>query len=493
LSRRNITPLPSKVFLVISLPESRTFSYQNSQRTMLRSRKTGSTTSTTTTTVLPPAPSTEGSNSKPINDDMMLRSTKKNDGSVSSSKKQPSSSASSSKKPEASRQWGNLAFAMANAKKAAEHAAKSHQKEYAKNANAYRMKLCIYTVMCLGLMGVGWFLYPEMEPAAKHFYAEHKDLLNKPQELLRGAVTTSPHAEANKEIRADEKGGGGGSSSGGEVGIPTRPKAHKTKDEFFDETPDNAGTPEDETLTSKSEGDVPGGDLIGASMPKACVSKVFRRGQPDLHDGTIVVDCHEYHYMAKFDGMQGKTVVGVLSESYKQRMLIRESWAKLTDTKVYFIVNGPFSKVEREYNDSQDLIFIDKPSFQPKNPAINTLGFMLIAEQHGPSFENIFLTTEDVFLDMKIVEEQLAAGGFKDEVTTAFPTRMIPRELSMCAVQAISTEVETDSEPFQLLDLLAKDCNMKGPIHIDSNSQIRDESTMKFFYKNALGSNRLRA
>jgi hypothetical protein len=149
-------------------------------------------------------------------------------------------------------------------------------------------------------------------------------------------------------------------------------------------------------------------------------------GADHIDSHLTIISCVPVHYRiptSSIQGVENSMVFGILSsqDGRVRRDSIRNSWGK--DKTVFFIISGDWNKVEEEYNENLDILWVDQAEeyrvgISKASPRKGALTFkseaFLVAmydqvQQINPNVEYFFKTDDDCFLNIKNLEEQIVA------------------------------------------------------------------------------------
>lgn len=140
--------------------------------------------------------------------------------------------------------------------------------------------------------------------------------------------------------------------------------------------------------------------------------------------GYILASCQTIHYRAKSPALDypisDDLIVGVHSASSAKttRDIIRSELPNLT-SNVFFIVSGPWENIEQEYNDFNDMIWIDDAADTAESTLKSYAYLGIMYERIRPSNPHInyFLKTndDDVIANMKKLTKSLVSDTNEDE------------------------------------------------------------------------------
>eukprot|EP00559_Dactyliosolen_fragilissimus_P001059 CAMPEP_0184859920 /NCGR_PEP_ID=MMETSP0580-20130426/4872_1 /TAXON_ID=1118495 /ORGANISM="Dactyliosolen fragilissimus" /LENGTH=440 /DNA_ID=CAMNT_0027356803 /DNA_START=171 /DNA_END=1493 /DNA_ORIENTATION=+ len=157
--------------------------------------------------------------------------------------------------------------------------------------------------------------------------------------------------------------------------------------------------------------------LDHATSTKPGSSKPFDT-HPD--SGMVVVSCREIWFRAPLREIEEGGIpifVGVLSgaggKGPMHRDSIRSTWAR-NRKGVYFLVAGPWSQVEDEFNEHRDLIWINEEEiYEGENSVLpfKTTSFLSILETYSRDgelgYEYLFKTDDDSYVDLDKLDNVL--------------------------------------------------------------------------------------
>jgi hypothetical protein len=135
---------------------------------------------------------------------------------------------------------------------------------------------------------------------------------------------------------------------------------------------------------------------------------------PDQHNLTI--SCHNLPYRIPQITSSEKIIVGVLSmaggEGPSRRQSIRETWGK--GHSVFFLVAGPWEDIKEEYDEHQDLFWIDEQEVYDGEKSVltyKTLAFVKIVHQLSKSanldIQYAFKTDDDSYVQVDSLHKYL--------------------------------------------------------------------------------------
>jgi len=185
----------------------------------------------------------------------------------------------------------------------------------------------------------------------------------------------------------------------------------------------------EELPTNTSEDDYSPQDYHSGSFANCTVPSTHAKDIPATTSddaGSITVSCKTIFYrvpVARIISPLG-IITGILSsasgEGPSRRKIIRETWAN-NRTGIFFLVAGPWNDVQEEYNEKQDLIWIDEEEVYNGEESVLTLktySFFAIARAamkvHGDSQEfqytHLFKTDDDSYVNIDALYTELHAS-----------------------------------------------------------------------------------
>jgi hypothetical protein len=156
----------------------------------------------------------------------------------------------------------------------------------------------------------------------------------------------------------------------------------------------------------------------------------FDTNHPDSH--LTMISCVEAHYRipeSSIQNIEDSMVFGVISggggeerdQSRSRREAIRETWGK--DSKVFFLVSGPWWDNEEEYNQYKDMLWVDQPEEKLAHPTNGNKGalpfktetFMIAMFENvmekNPNVKYFFKTDDDCYVDTNQLKKEISSAG----------------------------------------------------------------------------------
>jgi hypothetical protein len=130
-----------------------------------------------------------------------------------------------------------------------------------------------------------------------------------------------------------------------------------------------------------------------------------------------VVSCHQIHYRipkTSLEKIDSAVVIGVLSgaATKNRRTSIRSTWA-YKKKNTFFIVAGPWENIAQEYNQFEDLIWIDKEEVYVTETSVLTfktesfLSILYDVMQTNEKIQFLLKTDDDSYVHMQKLEKAL--------------------------------------------------------------------------------------
>jgi len=155
-----------------------------------------------------------------------------------------------------------------------------------------------------------------------------------------------------------------------------------------------------------------------------CTNASLTTAPPHHDQKNITLSCHTLPYRIPQIVSSEKIFIGVLSEAGgdgpDRRQSIRDTWA--TNHSVYFLVAGPWKNVEKEYNENQDLIWLDEDEIYDGERSVLTYKTMALMKivHHLSTSQNLeikyaFKTDDDSFINVSYLHKYLLETNHDEE------------------------------------------------------------------------------
>jgi len=156
-----------------------------------------------------------------------------------------------------------------------------------------------------------------------------------------------------------------------------------------------------------------------------CTNNSLTTSPPHQDQHNITLSCHTLPYRIPQISSSEKIFIGVLSaaggDGPEKRQSIRESWAK--NHSVYFLVAGPWTSIENEYNEHRDLIWLDEDEVYNGEKSVltyKTMAFMKIVHDLSTSqnleIKYAFKTDDDSFINVAYLHRYLLEMEHEEEL-----------------------------------------------------------------------------
>eukprot|EP00979_Chaetoceros_neogracilis_P004689 scaffold814_cov248-Chaetoceros_neogracile.AAC.9 len=141
----------------------------------------------------------------------------------------------------------------------------------------------------------------------------------------------------------------------------------------------------------------------------------------------IVVSCEEIHYrisQASLDAIDTPIIIGILSGAAikNRRDYIRSTWA-YKKPNIFFIVGGAWDKIEDEYIEHGDLVWIDKEEVYITETSVLTLkteSFLSIIYNRimntNPVIQYLLKTDDDSYINVQKLHQVLIDSNWDETV-----------------------------------------------------------------------------
>lgn len=144
-------------------------------------------------------------------------------------------------------------------------------------------------------------------------------------------------------------------------------------------------------------------------------------GEQHPHSAYIHVSCHKIQYRiptSSVEKIDHGIIIGVLSGAAIQsrRTSIRSTWA-YKKKNVFFIVAGPWENIEEEYNQFQDMIWIDKEEVYVTETSVLTfktesfLSIFYKVLQTNDKIQYLLKTDDDSYVNVRELEKALLVSS----------------------------------------------------------------------------------
>jgi hypothetical protein len=156
-----------------------------------------------------------------------------------------------------------------------------------------------------------------------------------------------------------------------------------------------------------------------------CTTNSLTTAPPHQDQHNITLSCHTLPYRIPQISSSEKIFIGVLSaaggDGPERRQSIRETWAK--NHSVYFLVAGPWKSIEGEYDEHQDLIWLDEDEIYDGEKSVLTYKTMALIKivHHLSTSQNLeikyaFKTDDDSFINVAYLHKYLLKMEHEDEL-----------------------------------------------------------------------------
>jgi len=135
--------------------------------------------------------------------------------------------------------------------------------------------------------------------------------------------------------------------------------------------------------------------------------------------GTALVSCKQIKFRAPLESFNNDKgiITGILSSAGgsgpSRRQSIRSTWAS-NRTTIFFLVGGPWDDISKEYEEHNDLVWIDEEEVYNGEQSVLTLktySFLAITHaatmKYGYKYSHIFKTDDDSYVDIDALYHEL--------------------------------------------------------------------------------------